>query len=125
MKLGEALTMRSQLLARMQQLRERLKAAALVQEGEQPPEDPEQLLSEFDSMASELEGLITAINRTNLTTRLRSGQTLTEARQRTDLEPGVAEVADLLHITKSAFADRRRSPDFPQPIAELACGPIC
>ena len=33
MKLGEALTVRSQLLARIAQIRERLKAKALVQEG--------------------------------------------------------------------------------------------
>ena len=37
---------------------------------------------------------------------------------------GVAEVADQLYITKSALADRRRSHDFPKPLAELACGPI-
>jgi hypothetical protein len=37
---------------------------------------------------------------------------------------GVAEVAEMLYITKSALADRRRSPGFPQPIAELACGPV-
>ncbi len=37
---------------------------------------------------------------------------------------GVAEVADLLLITKSALAYRRRNHDFPEPLAELACGPI-
>jgi hypothetical protein len=37
---------------------------------------------------------------------------------------GVAEVAYTLQITKSALAARRRNFDFPQPIAELACGPI-
>ncbi len=37
---------------------------------------------------------------------------------------GCAEVADALGITKSALADRRRSQGFPEPIAELACGPI-
>ena len=37
---------------------------------------------------------------------------------------GVAEVADAPAISKSALADRRRTPNFPQPVAELACGPI-
>jgi hypothetical protein len=37
---------------------------------------------------------------------------------------GVAEVAKLLAITKSALADRRRHYDFPEPIARLQCGPI-
>lgn len=37
---------------------------------------------------------------------------------------GVAEVADYLAIKPSALADRRRGPDFPEPIARLRCGPI-
>ncbi|MDX6479645.1 MAG: hypothetical protein QOG85_155 [Gaiellaceae bacterium] len=48
---------------------------------------------------------------------------------------GTAEVAKILGITKQAIADRRRyspwslyadagRPEFPKPIAELACGPI-
>ena len=98
MKLGEALTLRSQLLVRMQQVRERLKTSALVQEGETPPEDPAQLLAEFDSMAGVLEQLIAAINRTNLATTLPSGETLTDALARRDvlaLRLGVArQVAD-------------------------------
>jgi hypothetical protein len=85
MKLGEALTLRSQLLARIAQTRERLKNSALVQEGEKPPEDPEALLSEFEAMASDLERLIAQINRTNLATELPSGQTLTEALARRDV----------------------------------------
>jgi hypothetical protein len=87
MKLGEALTLRSQLLARIGQVRERLKASALVQEGESPPEDPSALLAEFDSMANELEQLIASINRTNLATQLPSGQTLTGALARRDVLP--------------------------------------
>ena len=82
MKLGEV---RSQLLVRMQQVRDRLKASALVQEGETPPEDPAQLLSEFDSMAGQLQDLIARINRTNLATRLASGETITDALARRDV----------------------------------------
>jgi hypothetical protein len=43
---------------------------------------------------------------------------------------GVHEAAELLGISKAALADRRRStrfrtkPEFPEPIVELACGPI-
>ncbi len=79
LKLGEALTIRKQLLTRIGQVRERLKASALVQEGEQPSEDPADLLREFDAMATELEHLVARINRTNLATRLPSGATLTDA----------------------------------------------
>jgi hypothetical protein len=78
-KVGEALTVRSQLQTRFQQLRERLKASVLVQEGEQPPEDPAKLLGELERIAGELEKLIARINKTNLATTLGDGQTLTDA----------------------------------------------
>lgn len=84
MKLGEALTLRSQLQTRIERLRGRLKASALVQEGEQPPEDPASLLAEFDDLATELERLVTRINHTNLATRLPDGTTLTDALARRD-----------------------------------------
>jgi len=99
MKLGEALTQRSLLLTRIAQIRERLKASALVQEGETPPEDPDALLDEFDAMAHELQDLIASINRTNLSTQLASGETLTAALARRDvlaLRQGVVrQVADV------------------------------
>ena len=37
---------------------------------------------------------------------------------------GVAELAELLQITPSSLADRRRNATFPKPIAQLRCGPI-
>ena len=85
MKLGEALTLRSQLLARISQVRERLKASALVQEGEAPAEDPAALLTEFDGMAADLQRLIANINRTNIATQLSNGETLTDALARRDI----------------------------------------
>ena len=84
MKLGEALSLRSDLQARVEQLRARLKASALVQEGEVPPEDPAALLADFERAADDLELLVTRINRTNLATPLRDGRTLTEALSRRD-----------------------------------------
>jgi hypothetical protein len=84
MKLGEALTLRSQLLARFKQLSERLKSSSFVQEGEAPPEDPTALLHELEQVAAELEGLVAAINRTNLATTTLNGRTLTDALARRD-----------------------------------------
>lgn len=37
---------------------------------------------------------------------------------------GVHEAAQLLGISKSALAERRRSRSFPEPLAQLRCGPI-
>jgi uncharacterized protein DUF6847 len=85
MKLGEALALRSQLQVKFQQLRERLKVSAVVQEGEKPPENPKELLTELVSTADELERLIARINKTNLATTLHDDTTtLTEALARRD-----------------------------------------
>src|SRR5437899_8932885 len=84
MKLGEALTLRSDLQTRVGELRNRITQSARVQEGEKPHEDPTELLNEFDAVADELERLVGQINRTNLTVRLPDGRTLTEALARRD-----------------------------------------
>jgi len=85
MKLGEALARRSELQAHLDELRGRLRASALVQEGDSPPEDPQRLLDELDANADELESLIASVNRTNSKTELRSGSTLTDALARRDV----------------------------------------
>jgi hypothetical protein len=84
MKLGEALARRSDLQTRIVELRSRLTQSALVQEGEQPQEDPAALLAEFEAIADELELLVSRINRSNLSVRLADGRTLTEALARRD-----------------------------------------
>ena len=70
-KLGEALARRSDLQKRLAQLAVRLRESAVVQEGSEPPEPPEELLGEVDRLADELERLIAVINRTNSSTPLR------------------------------------------------------
>lgn len=97
-KLGEALARRAELQTRLTQMRDRLRASALVQEGDQPAEDPQPLLAELDAIASELEDLIAAINVTNAQTRLESGMTLTEALARRD-------VLGMLHGALKAVAE--------------------
>ena len=79
MILGEALARRSDVQRRLAQLGARLRESAVVQEGSTPPESPDELFAEVDRLAAELEALIAAINRTNSSTRLPSGVTLTEA----------------------------------------------
>ncbi len=100
MKLGEALARRSDLQKRLAQLGVRLRESAVVQEGNEPPESPDELLGEVDRLADELERLIAVINQTNSSTRLASGVTLTEALARRDvlaLRQGV-----LRHATEAA-----------------------
>lgn len=79
MKLSEALVLRADTQKRLQQLHQRLTLSVLVQEGEQPPENPQQLLAEFDRLLAQLRSLISRINRTNVRATLPSDITVTEA----------------------------------------------
>ena len=65
MRLAEALTERSDIQKRIEQLRKRLKINAKVQAGEKPAEDPELLLKELNHLIDNLTDLITRINKTN------------------------------------------------------------
>lgn len=79
MKLAEGLVLRKDVHKRIDQMRERLKASALVQEGEEPPEDPQALMAELERLLEQFTRLIQQINRTNLTAVLPDGRTLTNA----------------------------------------------
>ena len=65
MKLAEALQERAALNRRIDSLRVRLNANAIVQEGEKTPEDPQELLKELNRCTARLEDLIKRINITN------------------------------------------------------------
>lgn len=85
MKLAEALVLRADVQKRLAQLRDRLVLSALVQEGEQPPEDPQSLLAEANQLFEQLESLIIRINHANTRTQLADGTLLTEALARRDV----------------------------------------
>lgn len=77
MKLAEALQERADLNRRIEQLRVRIDANALVQEGETTAENPQALLDELKACTERLCALIRAINRTNCETTL-DGVSLTD-----------------------------------------------
>lgn len=79
MKLAEALNARADAQKRLQQIRQRVQLSARHQEGESPAEDPNELLDEADRVASDLERLIAAINRTNVSIELEAGVSMTDA----------------------------------------------
>ncbi|MBQ1705614.1 MAG: DIP1984 family protein [Clostridia bacterium] len=83
MKLAEALQERADLNRRIQQLQHRLTNNAIVQEGEYPAEDPQDLLDELDRDVDRLEELTAAINLTNCRT-LYEGESLTALIARRD-----------------------------------------
>ncbi|MBQ9576526.1 MAG: DIP1984 family protein [Muribaculaceae bacterium] len=66
MKLAEALSIRKDLQTRIEQLKMRIINNVRVQEGEQPAEEPKELLTELDSCLKQLQELIYRINVTNM-----------------------------------------------------------
>ena len=78
MKLAEALSLRKDLETRVSAIKERLENAVRVQEGDQPAEDPKELMSELDSCLERLERLIYNINVTNIHIVADDGRTMTK-----------------------------------------------
>ena len=77
MKLAVALQERADLNRKIAQLRQRLLDNSQIQEGEDPAEDPKELLKELDGALTRLKELITTINLTNAKT-VYEGKTMTE-----------------------------------------------
>ena len=83
MKLAEALQERADLNRKIEELRRRLANVILVQEGEEPAEEPAELLMELHAAIARLEYLMAAINLTNCRTKA-NGMTLTALIARKD-----------------------------------------
>jgi hypothetical protein len=105
MKLAEALLLRADLQKKIASLRERIVANAVVQEGDRPSEDPDELLKTAAGVVAELETLVYNINRTNLATTLADGRTLTQAIAHRD---GLVQRHALL---QGAVAGSRKEPE--------------
>ena len=79
MKLAQALLLRGDVQKKIAALRERIGRNVLVQEGDSPHEDPNQLLHEATASIEEFQRLAVSINTANLSHRLPDGRSLTEA----------------------------------------------
>ncbi len=77
MKLAEALQERADLVVKINQIKARLANCVLVQEGEEPLENPQELKSALDNALERLEFLIERINLTNAATMI-DGTSLTQ-----------------------------------------------
>ena len=106
MKLAEALQERADLNRRVADLRSRLSANATVQEGEQPAEDPGELLAELDRCVAALEERIAQINLANCRTVV-EGRTLTELRAQRDC--GTAQSSVYRDLLDNASQTARRA----------------
>ena len=79
MKLAEALLERKSLTQKIEALRARLAENALVQEGDQPSEQPQALMAELNDAVNQLESLIRRINATNNVAQLADGTAVSQA----------------------------------------------
>lgn len=108
MKLAEALAQRADAQRRLAQLKQRVVLSARHQEGEQPPEDPRELVVEADRIATSIEDLIRRINRTNARTEFEGGTSLTDALARRDvlsaLRDFYAEAAQAASVRQDRYS---------------------
>ena len=79
MKLAQALILRADSLKRFRQLKERLFSAVKVQEGDEQPESPQELIKELEVVAKEFTGLVKKINITNYAVKFENGKTILDA----------------------------------------------
>ena len=78
MKLAEALIERADLQRRMEQLKARVLRNAKVQDGDNPAEDPKELLKELETLSLRHEDLVKRINRTNAKTNFENNATIAD-----------------------------------------------
>jgi|SRR6185369_2902748 len=95
MKIAEALILRADCQKRFAQLKTRLLNNARVQEGDQPAEEPQELIAEIERVAQELLDLIQRINKTNSSTTVEAGQTVSDL---------LAE-RDVIGLRRTAYAE--------------------
>lgn len=107
MKLAEALILRADTQRETEQLKERLNRVVQIQEGDEPPENPQTLLQALDDAFSRSTALIQRINRTNARTPFgTTGQTLADALVERD--GLMARRAALKHVINVATSNQHR-----------------
>ncbi|WFD03049.1 hypothetical protein MOBT1_001738 [Malassezia obtusa] len=79
MFLAEALAERAEAQRRYEQLLQRLLRVVRIQEGDQAPEDPTELITEANKILDRLDELIRRINKTNTETKFDEKYSLTDA----------------------------------------------
>ena len=106
MKLAEALSIRKDLQTRISDLTARLVNNVKIQEGDEPAEDPKDLLKELDSCLKQLEEYIYRINVTNM--RTMSGEkTLTQLMAERDvLTRRVSVMQEVFNQASSSSSER-------------------
>ena len=105
MKLAEALLIRSDQQKKLISLKQRINANVLVQDGDEPSENPNELLKQAFSLNQEIQKLIYAIHQTNALTELRDGRSLLALLTFRD------ELVERHKILTTAISNTSREPD--------------
>lgn len=79
MKLGQALVIRADLQKKRQSLKERLLRNSMIQEGDNPGQNPAELIKAMDVILSQFEEIVLQINKANMANTIEDGTILTAA----------------------------------------------
>jgi len=120
MKLAEALLLRADLQKKVASLRERVVANAVVQQGDEPHEDPSALMREAFGVMDQLEKTVVQINVTNLGTKLSDGRTMTAAIAGSRKQPDRYGVREIKWVaTLKVVSLQKQADDLAKKIREL------
>ncbi|MGL5793075.1 MAG: DIP1984 family protein [Waterburya sp.] len=106
MKLAEALILRADNQKKIHQIQQRLIRSAKIQEGEEPPEQPQILLEELNNLINQLTDLIQKINRTNSSTILDNNLSISDALAQRDNIQLKRSIYDSVVQTAASRQDR-------------------
>ena len=108
MKLAEALILRADAQKRIEQLKQRLVNSAKVQQGDEAPENPQELLVELERAFSTLADLIKRINKTNSATGFDADKTLSDVLAERDVlmakRNAYSQLASAASIVQNVFS---------------------
>lgn len=106
MKLAEALSLRKDLEKRISGLKERLENVVRVQEGDEPAENPTELLTELDRCLEQMEKLIYKINVTNMKVVDEDGNSMTKLLAERDVLNKRITILRSTFARASSYGDR-------------------
>ncbi|MGO1393617.1 DIP1984 family protein [Agrococcus casei] len=123
MKLAEALAERSDIQARLEQLKARATQTVRIQEGDSPDEDPRALINEAERLHTRLGELITRINATNASAPFDETRTISDAITARDIASRrrtfFAQLADAAAARHDRFTRSEVKYVAAYPVAEL------
>ena len=105
MKLAEALLLRSDQQKKLVSLKQRINANVLIQDGDEPSEDPNELLKQVFALTKESQKLVFAIHQTNALAKLNDGRSLLALLTQRD------ELVERHKVLTSAISNTNREPD--------------